>query len=430
MKKIFFSVVALVSFSAMAQQSFAGFRNGYYSGTHAVLSNPASIAASPRTWDVNLFSTSINVGTDKVNIDLKNLEKSFQKFANIDTYNDFSGNLTLDVLAPSFMFALNNKHSIALTTRVRAFVGVNNLNAKLFDGIIGDISKQQAQVVPIEINNQNVRVNAFSEIGATWAGVLFDKDGHLVKAGATAKYVRGTMNTYADINKINAVLTMDPIQKEAVLNNTNGELTVVNSGISLKNFKASDLTQSKTNGVGLDIGAVYEYAPEYDKPYRFKVGMAITDIGSLKYTPIKDEAYHYAFRHARIKISENIQEELNQNNAERREIGAYKVSLPTAFQAHVDYHIHAGIFVELAGQFGLTKGKIQNPYYNNDITLTPRFERRAFGVYVPITYNSLAKTSVGTALRLGPLVIGSSSIGALIKETKSADVFFGLRFGK
>jgi hypothetical protein len=62
------------------------------------------------------------------------------------------------------------------------------------------------------------------------------------------------------------------------------------------------------------------------------------------------------------------------------------------------------------------------------ISVTPRAEISWAGVYMPLSYNSISGFQAGAAMRLGPLVIGASSIiNARFAKTKSADFYFILR---
>jgi len=105
--------------------------------------------------------------------------------------------------------------------------------------------------------------------------------------------------------------------------------------------------------------------------------------------------------------------------------------LPTTLQANVDWAINRGFFVDLAGQLSFkNKQDIYSPFYSNNITLTPRYEGRAFGIYLPINYNQITNFNAGISLRAGPFFLGSGSvITALLDKSKQADIHFGIRFG-
>jgi hypothetical protein len=111
---------------------------------------------------------------------------------------------------------------------------------------------------------------------------------------------------------------------------------------------------------------------------------------------------------------------------------SYKVSLPTSLQLEADYHVISGLYANVTTQFALSKSKKKgyNSYVNSGFTVTPRFEMKRFGFYLPINYNDLTKVNAGAALRVGPMYVGSGSIvSALMGKSKQADIYFGFRIG-
>ncbi|HRO71310.1 MAG TPA: DUF5723 family protein, partial [Chitinophagaceae bacterium] len=67
-------------------------------------------------------------------------------------------------------------------------------------------------------------------------------------------------------------------------------------GVNISDFDADKLTSFQSTGFGGDIGFVYEYRPGHEKykldsnnyrrdlnKYKFRIGMALLDIGSVKY---------------------------------------------------------------------------------------------------------------------------------------------------
>jgi hypothetical protein len=110
----------------------------------------------------------------------------------------------------------------------------------------------------------------------------------------------------------------------------------------------------------------------------------------------------------------------------------YKVSLPGTLQLDVDYHLSGGLYANLALQLALTGngGKPFNNQYYNAVSITPRFESKRFGFYLPLSYNGLTQFTGGASLRVGNLFIGSGSIlSAAVGSSKQADIFMGVHFG-
>lgn len=448
MRKFLFAAGLLATTVGFAQQPYAGFRSSSFSGVHNVMWNPADIVSSTKKWDVNLLSANIGVGNDKVNFSLSDIEKDLLNADN----NNFTGIINADIMGPSFMVSLNSKNAVAVFTRARIFGNLNNVNAAFINALT-DNSLTENYIFQ-NTSAQGIALNGWSEIGATWSHVLFQSPEHIVKAGVSAKLLRGFSNTYFDINGLNGAQIIVE-NNNAYLTNASASIALVNSGADLTDFKADQLGKSHASGLGIDFGITYEkrldsnyeqWCPSCStgESYRYKASISVMDIGGLKYTPIANRAYSYALNipaGQRLNLSDlggnidEIQQNLRNSGfaTETDVTGAYKASLPTTVNLVFDYYVGSRFFVELSGQLNMVDNKLssRNAYYANTIAATPRFESRFFGAYVPLSYNEMAGFNAGAAFRFGPIFVGSGSILSAITESgRQADVYFGIRFGR
>lgn len=435
MKKVFVLAFGLLALPILAQENFIGLKSGYYTGVNQVTTNPANIATNHLKWNVNLLSLNANVATNEKNLNFKDLTKSSQSFWEQERSNKFSAAVHTDVLGPSFMFAIGEKHAVAFTTRTRTFTSGENLDLRFAQRFFTKYSAENLAHLPskFSFNKQNLQLNVFSEIGVTWAGTIWRYDRHILKGGLTAKYVIGHTNSYININHLDAFVREDVVDNDTYLENTNADVIVVNSGMNINNLDKNKLLKPSVKGVGFDLGLIYEYRTTSDDPYIFKMGVALTDIGSLTYHPIKGESFQYKLNNARLRFT-HFFEDLKEKSQSKTEIGAYKTSLPTALQMNFDYHLGKRFFIDLSGRFGLSKSNSQNPYYGNSLVLTPRFERKELSIYLPLSYddfNYLNKTNIGFGLRVGPLTFGTSDIIAPFKkQVNDLNLFVGITFGQ
>lgn len=448
-------------------QDFSGYRAGNFTGVNGAFFNPASIADSRYRFDFNLFSVSGYVGNNQASFNLKDIVRSFdadslQQQLIGKNAGPFSSLVSADIHGPSFMFNTGRKMAFALTTRGRVVTNITDLDGKLANKLTEDLENEDA-TLPYTIasaNNMRVNVNAWSEIGLTIARVLRDSGAHFFKAGATLKYLAGAGNAYVNVDRLNGTLN-ENAAGDAYLTNTTGRIALGFGGINVSDIEAGDITRMESSGFGADFGFVYEYRPDGEghelgetstlrrdvNKYKFKVGVALTDVGGFKYKRDMARSGGYTLDITgtdTLYLSELENTEVNgykeffnkypqyftpdnSNNAE-----TYKVGLPTALHLNVDYHLHRGFYVDLVAQIALSNSnnKPYNSSYYSGITLTPRYEGRKLGLYVPLTYNGLTKFNAGAALRLGPLFVGSGSVlTALLGNSKQADAYVGLRFG-
>ena len=173
MKKIFLSLLTFAVYQGIAQQSFTGLRSSTYGGAMTTLSNPA-YALGARPWDVNLVSVDANLGNNDMTFSF-DLENSFQKFTDgLSNSKVIDAGLTADVLGPSAIFRINKKHALGLITRMRVMANTTGIDAKVLQGLIGvgnmQLPTNPAQYYKVQgINEMNLLVNAFRDIGAVWS---------------------------------------------------------------------------------------------------------------------------------------------------------------------------------------------------------------------------------------------------------------------
>jgi len=464
MKRVFCFVLTMAVLVKWAySQDFTGYRSGNYNGVNSVFFNPANIADSKYRFDVNLFSISSNVSNDRSSFSLGNLTNSFNKDSLINSVfgengGTSNGFISTDIHGPSVMFNAGKNTTIALTTRGRVMSNVTNIEGKLAEKILNDFISDPT--LPFTFHNNSsmlVNTNAWTEYGVSLARVISNQGPHFLKAGVTLKYLAGAGNGYMNIGGFKGTINQDNFQNDFYLNNTTGSIALGFGGVNMSDFNASKLTKMESRGFGGDIGLVYEFRPDYydggnglsksNNNYKLKVGVSLLDIGSIKYQKDmqRSGAYNIGITgNEKFYLSdlegkgisdyksffENQKQYFTENNSNKET--NYSVSLPTTLHVDIDYHLQNNFYIALGSQLSMvsSENKPYNSKYYNSVVLTPRYEGKVFGFYLPISYNALTKMNAGISLRVGPVFIGSGSlITAAFGDSKQADVHVGLRFG-
>ncbi|MEW4922779.1 DUF5723 family protein [Algibacter sp. 2305UL17-15] len=417
-------------------QSYIGFSVDNYAGVHGLTSNPSNVVDSRFKADINLVSASAFGGSDYFGINVNDIIKSEDGFDfDLDTEkfptnaNNFF--LNADVLGPSFMFNLSPKSSVGLVSRVRAFFNINNINGELYESIADgfDIAED------FSFNSENLTgtVHAWAEVGLVYGRILMDNDTNFLKAGVTLKYLQGAGGVF--VNSPNFTGQYSAANETLT---TNGELIY---GIS-QDFDNDDIEfKNLTSGFGADIGFTYEFRPNKIKDslttrkqnkYKLKIGASITDIGSIDYTESTVTTYNVNGTADTSGYTEDSETEdfLDDNYTFTEEMIAQKIKLPTAFHFLADYHIKNKLYISLQTNLSLVKKNTANANsIINSVTLSPRLETKWFSIYSPVSIRQYGDFAWGTGFRLGPLMVGSSSIiSNLISDTsKTTDVYLGLK---
>jgi outer membrane protein OmpA-like peptidoglycan-associated protein len=173
--------------------------------------------------------------------------------------------------------------------------------------------------------------------------------------------------------------------------------------------------------------------------YKLKAGLSITDIGSIKYD--------------RGKLSGDFIADINQWNVHDLQFDSlpirsfddtlrkrfvfkdteptYRMNLPTALRVQLDYNIWKDFYVSLNGTYAMQFKKNPNKVHDlNWIAVTPRWDWKWFGLMVPLSYSQYKNFGAGACVRLGPLVMGTSDLGAFMSKKKTvyaADFYFGVK---
>ncbi|RYY57454.1 MAG: hypothetical protein EOO09_02480 [Chitinophagaceae bacterium] len=462
MKRIILPAFIFIS-ASLHGQALPGFQTGSAAGVTGVFSNPANIADSRYKWDVNLFSISTSVGNNKATFSTSDFGDNF---SGDDLLRRFIGGgtegsnalINAQLTGPSFMIGLRDKSSIAFTSRARVLMNAVDFDGRLANQLLYPEEMQFS--LPYEIRsdkNMRVNINAWSEFGLSYARVLKNDGEHFVKAGVTLKYLAGVTNGYLNVNRLNANIYATGLTDEGAVANASGALAVGAGGVKLDNFEAKDLTSFESSGFGADLGFVYEYRPgiandelsgwrQDREKYKFRFGASLIDAGKIKYKKDMQRSGGYNVDIDGVEfldlneLSNQPLDELNQYFAANPDLftptdagpANYKAALPTTLQLDADYHINGGLFVNAGGQISLTDNetKIYNSQYYSGFSLTPRWEGKRLGFYLPLSYNALTDFNAGLAFRFGPVFLGSGSIlSAVFGDSKQADAFFGVKFG-
>lgn len=443
MKKILLSLLGLIAYEGMAQQSFAGLRTSTYGGALSTISNPAH-ALWARPWDVNLLAVDANLGNNEMGFSF-DLENSFKKFTdNLANSKAIDARINTDVLGPSFIVRVNKRNAVGLVSRLRVMGGTTGIDANVLQAIMDaknmDLSSNLGNYKQLRgVSDMNVLANAFREIGAVWSYTLMNDGYNIIRLGAGVKLVQGTGSFRMGFKGANA--NSFSLGKDAngdpILHVDKAEAEVRSGGLDV--LGSPDIFATSASTVAADLGVIYEYSedgcPNCDGhiPYRFKVGVALLDFGKLNYTT-NDKSYRYNLVNKDINLND-IQKSLDMlPRPEELKGTSFDSSLPTTLNINLDYRFVDGFYVNLSSQLNMVSKNEYNARYANDFVLTPRYETHwgggVFGAFLPISYNEVSGFNTGVALHVGPLIFGSRSVfGNLIGSSKELNAFIGLRFG-
>lgn len=457
------ALLLLVTMSCLAgfSQSYIGYGYDNYSGVNSILLNPGMVADSRYKVNVNIFSASGFAGNNAYSMNrnkllglhFSNLEEGKDYFrANNSDYK--YAYVNTDVLGPSAMINLSERNGLGLITRMRTIGNEYNLGNPLFQ-LLGNANPDYFNT---NITNRSLQTKmmAFAEAGISFGRVLSKSPHSLLKVGITAKYIAGL--GYASLSSGQMQVNISPSQG---INQLNADVTAQYSA-NLDNLgnggNISDaLTKHAGKGWGMDLGMVYEWRPDgvadgdhsADQqgplnsdpiPYKLRVGISITDLGSVNYVNSPNAGLYSmnAVGHNTAELEKKDGESYDQYITRMKTDGlivakgaasAINVKLPAALHLNADWHIYKRFFVD--GDILLNTIANTNtvsPNYVTSFTVTPRMEKKWVSIYSPFSYNVQGQMNWGAGFRMGPVFAGSGSILStlLTNRIKAADVHVGI----
>ena len=429
-----FTVLGMLIGTSSFSQSYIGHTLDGYSGVQGITLNPSAVVDSHQRVDINLISISVFGGSDYFSADLNSLlesEGGFQFDENTEEFptdnNQFF--LNTDILGPSFMFNLTRNSSLAVTTRARFFLNLNNLNGTLYESISEDFKENET--FNFELRDFSGTIHAWAEIGLTYGRILINDSSTFLKGGLTIKYLQGAGSTF--LNASSAMGEYDAATQSLI---SSGAFSYGTS----QDFDSDDLDfENLSSGFGGDIGLAYEYRPYNGKEsfaghsdYKVRIGVSVTDIGSITYDQSLVTTYdlNNTIDRSEFEEGEDFQSVLAENYQGVEQQVETSISLPTALHGFVDYKMKERLFVSLQGSLSLVgANQAQANRIINSLTATPRYQSRWFSFYLPVSLRQYDGLLMGAGLRLGPLTIGSGSIitNSISDASKTTDVYVGLK---
>jgi Family of unknown function (DUF5723) len=457
-KKISFLIVLLFICLSVKSQSYVGYHAATYNGVYAILTSPADILNHRIRADINLVGASAGVSNNIIRFKYSNRKNDN---AGITYPNPIQKNgkgyFNTDVFGPSFLIRLSDKNAFAITTRARVIANVHGVSKYVLNSELQDTLDASLINNNLTLSNTMVNAHAWKEVALTYSRQIGISDYGVWKAGISLKYLGGL--AAASFSTNNLSYTRDSIfdingniNKDAVLN-TQGSFSLnYTKNLDSLSDNVSDYLSFKNPGVGIDVGISYEYRDEmqvYETQYSdktanyiWKLGASITDIGFIRYSASQTGGFSgratgktYLVDQLSAPPDSSILSQKSNYyktlfNLRSASTG-FTMQLPTTLHLTYDRFFNRWLAINAQLNMPLVFSKLN--YYSGNfnplaIAITPRAEITWAGVYMPFSYTSIGGLQVGTAIRLGPLVIGSGSlINARFSKTKKMDVYAILR---
>ncbi|HSQ35021.1 MAG TPA: DUF5723 family protein [Candidatus Binatia bacterium] len=444
--------VLFIGFPVFAQENSA-FHVSRWGGVLSVAQNPADVFTLDLKSDIHLFSIALAAESDYLSLHPNKLfagaaaREVLEPAPNKETA---SAMIHGEVVGPSFLIRLSAKDALAFSTKDRVLVNIDSIPLDAANMLYDTLLGSGANNYSFSGEYASLNAHVWLEYAFTYGRLLFNHGPHRLKSGITLKLLQGVSSYSLTLRNFQSQLEIaselvDQFTAEVTYGHTQN-LTWGNEG--------NGLLKNEAMGVGLDIGAVYEYSPSWAQSekaspggsadahdYKFKIGFAILDLGAITYEKkLASHDFHVDVDLLDIVVFETMESQADLNavihsidgvSPQPNDPGKFTMNLPARINFSLDYRVLRGVYFNLNPVIALNNGK-SDPYRTHAQTMcyfSLRAEKHRLGVYVPGAIGGLGGFRLGLGFKLGPLLIGSASVLStlLAGQTAAADVFFGLR---
>jgi outer membrane protein OmpA-like peptidoglycan-associated protein len=460
--KLSVGILVLLMTSFVKAQGLLGIHQSDYNGLHSLYAQPANSTDNRYKLDVNFLGMNVMVYNNFLSLSAANVWKVIGGAADENLWeNDvskrFNGKpksvfINTEVMLPSVMVALNEKESIAFLWRNRTYMNVDGIDDPLAKLAIDDFGTQDLWLQSLQNEYLSIQTMSWVEYGFNYSRVMYDEGEHFVKAGTTVKLLQGLAAAYMQVEDLKYEFynedTVTILQSDIYYGHSPG-FDPFNPAEPFKNYKFDGRP-----GLGLDIGVVYEWRPDWkdykyemdgrdniwrkDKnKYKARAGFSITDLGWIRYKKgaesgdFKADVSLWNFRNIKATEMQDINDTLfSKFIRQPNDKDFFRMTMPAAVTLYGDYNIWKYINVNAMAFIAINRKKDPNRVHHfTNFSITPSFDTRWFGFAVPISYSPYTTFRAGMGFRAGPVFFGTSDIRLLTggKNLYGADFYLALK---
>ncbi|HVW59693.1 MAG TPA: hypothetical protein VHC48_06655 [Puia sp.] len=452
MRSVVYGILCSLVFPGICfAQNYHAIEGSPFAGSLGVANNPASILSTPYPWDVTLFSVQEQHSTNAVTLH----DFSFLSFGDTITYQWASGYKKRFVAADynvhllNARIALDKRQAIAFGANLRGYTVARTGPFNYHDSLQN--MNQFFNINPSTVYDGNMTSSTWLELSLTYSRTIVDDESKRINAGITLKGMRGVSGAFAQMAAGGVGRGVSGTQTIYFLKAGSARYGYSSNYDRWKKDKSTmqnlkDLFGNSRPSASMDLGFEYWVKRQavirniekddayYD--YEWKIGVALLDVGQNVY---KYGTQSRAASNPRSDISDldlnrkfDSVKTLAQFNDSMATIvnnfgalnGLFKVWNPMRLVINVDRPIQE--YWSINGNLSLNMPWNSTPkrFVVKDLsflTLTPRWEKKKLGAYLPIQITSDGKFWVGGAFKAGPVLFGWHNWANIFSKSKMAN---------
>jgi hypothetical protein len=426
-------------------QRLTALHGSSYAGTTGNDYNPATVVNQPNRWDLLVFGLQYRSITNRINFTNTGLlrPKSSPRHINEGTVErSIEAANTFQLL--HFSYKPDDEQAISIGFNVRSYFHSHSGPAFFSDQVrtVKDFIVANAAK---STYYGNLQTDNWAEMLLGYSRVLHSDEGGAFHAGFNIKIMRALAGAYGVSNRI------DIGRNGTTFALTNADGTYAHAA-SLDDFFGADnkslssLFRNGKTSLGLNLGVEYisrNGNEQDDIDYNWKAGISLMDLGKNTYqyskfsfrsagvkTPIDANRFDYFIKNVSgfQQLQDTLRQWVNTYDTLR---GNFSLNNPTRVIVNVDKSFQNNFFVNAEVQLNLrstTDMSSANTRELSLLTITPRWEKKTWGIYLPVQYNYGKNFWVGGAVKAGPLMMGVDNLGWIFgkKSVPNGGFYLGL----
>jgi hypothetical protein len=439
-------IVLLACSTFAAAQNYNAIHGSNYAGSLGVGNNPASILNTPYPWDITVLGVQEKHTTNAVTIFKYSLLSSPANSEYLFTGGDYARYVRqqFNVNLLNARFALNRQSAIAFGVNIRAYTGLKTSAYNFIDTLHGvrDFFNLGNENRP---HSGDMTSSSWAELYGTYSRTLWDRVTTRLNAGVTLKVSRGLAGAHAAVSDVRATRKVHDNEQYFEFQNANARYGYSHNFDKWNNDRSTsqnlrDFLAYTSGGMTLDFGVEYLIKsgdmPAWDEDnyydYEWKIGLSLLDIGFNQY---KYGQYSRQVNGVRPAMADSLVDErmngisgfegftdslASMVNVSRRLQGDFNIINPARMVINVDRYLFDAFYInaDLTVNLSSVAGNRLRVRETNLLTITPRWETRIFGVYMPLMVNTEGRLWVGGAFKAGPLLLGIHNWANVFSKTK------------
>jgi hypothetical protein len=420
--------------SSIYSQSYHAIAASPYAGAISFYNNPASPVNSAYKWDLALFSGQLSSSNSAVylrNASLLNFDKIDLQIEEGYKPRTLHGNADMNLL--NFHFKLNPKQAFSFGVRGRTY---DHFKTGPFNYTDSIVTFQDF----LSANNNTDKLEGFfthsawMEINFNYSQVLLETPTSRLTGGITLGIIKPVSGAHGNIQNFTF---------QELKDNNNQPYHVATGGSSLyeysSNYNRWDSTKDALSNVknfmtnlptALTISAGVEYLIKDDYDYRslsptnynWKFGASLMDFGTSTFNHGTGSYYanlpqanmvidtgmfsYWYNRGSYKKLKDSLVQSFSISDSLR---STFTIANPARLILYADKNLGNNFFVSAELNINLYAAQVSNKLKTRELnlfTITPRWETKQLGAYMPIQVNTEGQLWVGAALKVGPLLVG------------------------